>query len=80
MRISQHAPRTESTLSEMGATSTGRLPLTDTEVAEEMFRQMFEGFAKRATPEEIDVMLAFLEGACSPWCAAQLRKLCDRTN
>jgi hypothetical protein len=41
---------------------------------------MFEGFAKRATPEEIDVMLAFLEGACSPWCAAQLRKLCDRTN
>jgi hypothetical protein len=50
------------------------------EVAEAMFRQMFEGFAKRATPEEIDVMLAFLEGACSPWCAAQLRKLCDRTN
>jgi hypothetical protein len=51
MHISQHAPRTESTLSEMGVTSTGRLPLTDTEVAEEMFRQMFEGSPNGRRPK-----------------------------
>jgi hypothetical protein len=67
-------------LVEMGVTSPGSFPLSDVEVAEAMFRQMFEGFGKRATLEEIDAMLLFLESACSPWCAEQLRELCDRTN